>query len=250
MDNLKEETEILKELTLKEGDTWRVFKILSEFINGFDNLYHIVPAITFFGSARFDEDNFYYKKAYELSYKLGKGGYNIITGGGPGIMEAANRGAKDSGVISVGLNIKLPKEQKPNKYQTLSMSFEYFFVRKVMLIRYSMAYLIFPGGFGTLDELSEALTLIQTNKSPRFPIILFGKEFWSGLVDFYKNTCIKNGTIDEKDLSLIHITDSIDEAISIIDAHLLEKIEYMEEQKEDVSKIQRYKDTAKARGLR
>lgn len=250
MDNLIEETKILKELTLKEGDTWRIFKILSEFVSGFDVLYHIGPAITFFGSARFDDNNFYYKKAYELSYKLGKGGYNIITGGGPGIMEAANRGAKDAGVISVGLNIKLPKEQKPNKYQTLSMSFEYFFVRKVMLIRYSMAYIVFPGGFGTLDELSEALTLIQTGKSPKFPVILFGKDFWSGLVEFYKNTFVKNGTIDEEDINLIHLTDDIDEAISIIDKHLLEKIKYMEEQKEDADKIQRYKDTAKLRGLK
>ncbi len=245
-----ENNNILEELRLKEGDTWRIFKILSEFVSGFDTLSHVSPAVTFFGSARFDENNHYYKKAYQLSYEFGKGGYNVITGGGPGIMEAANRGAKDAGVISVGLNIKLPKEQKPNPYQTLSMSFEYFFVRKVMLIRYSMAYLVFPGGFGTMDELSEALTLIQTKKSPKFPIILFGKEFWEGLVDFYKNTLIKNGTIDEEDLSLIHITDDIDEAISIVDKHLLEKIKLMEEQKEDVSKVERYKNTAKKRGLR
>ncbi|MGC8649866.1 MAG: LOG family protein, partial [Hydrogenobaculum sp.] len=152
--------------------------------------------------------------------------------------------------ISVGLNIKLPKEQKPNPYQTLSMSFEYFFVRKVMLIRYSIAYLVFPGGFGTMDELSEALTLIQTKKSPKFPLILFGKEFWEGLVDFYKNTLIKHGTIDEEDLSLINLTDDIDEAIAIVDKHLLEKIKLMEEQKEDISKVERYKNTAKIRGLR
>jgi len=207
---MTDNNQILEELRLKEGDTWRIFKILSEFVSGFDTLSHVSPAVTFFGSARFDENNFYYKKAYQLSYEFGKGGYNVITGGGPGIMEAANRGAKDAGVISVGLNIKLPKEQKPNPYQTLSMSFEYFFVRKVMLIRYSIAYLVFPGGFGTMDELSEALTLIQTKKSPKFPIILFGKEFWEGLVDFYKNTFIKHGTIDEEDLSLIHLTDDID----------------------------------------
>ncbi|MFP3158261.1 MAG: TIGR00730 family Rossman fold protein, partial [Hydrogenobaculum sp.] len=206
---MTDNNQILEELKLKEGDTWRIFKILSEFVSGFDTLSHVSPAVTFFGSARFDENNFYYKKAYQLSYEFGKGGYNVITGGGPGIMEAANRGAKDAGVISVGLNIKLPKEQKPNPYQTLSMSFEYFFVRKVMLIRYSIAYLVFPGGFGTMDELSEALTLIQTKKSPKFPIILFGKEFWEGLVDFYKNTFIKHGTIDEEDLSLIHLTDDI-----------------------------------------
>lgn len=243
--------QILEELRLKEGDTWRIFKILSEFVSGFDTLSHISPAVTFFGSARFDENNFYYKKAYQLSYEFGKGGYNVITGGGPGIMEAANRGAKDAGVISVGLNIKLPKEQKPNPYQTLSMSFEYFFVRKVMLIRYSIAYLVFPGGFGTMDELSEALTLIQTKKSPKFPLILFGKEFWESLVDFYKNTLIKHGTIDEEDLSLIHLTDDIDEAIAIVDKHLLEKIKLMEEQKEeDISKVERYKNTAKIRGLR
>ena len=250
MDNISEESHILEELTLKEGDTWRIFKILSEFVMGFDNLYHLSPAVTFFGSARFDENNFYYKKAYELSYKFGKGGYNIITGGGPGIMEAANRGGKDAGVISVGLNIKLPKDQKPNPYQTISMNFDYFFVRKVMLIRYSIAYLVFPGGFGTMDELSEALDLIQTNKSPKFPIILFGKSFWKGLLDFYKNTFITHGTIDEEDLSLMHITDDVDEAISIVDKHLLEKIKIMEEQKEDITKIQRYKDTAHTRGLR
>jgi len=246
-----ETNDILEELRLKEGDTWRIFKILSEFVGGFDTLSHISPAVTFFGSARFDENNFYYKKAYQLSYEFGKGGYNVITGGGPGIMEAANRGAKDAGVTSVGLNIKLPKEQKPNPYQTLSMSFEYFFVRKVMLIRYSIAYLVFPGGFGTMDELSEALTLIQTKKSPRFPLILFGKSFWEGLVDFYKNTLIKHGTIDEEDLSLINLTDDIDEAISIVDKHLLEKkIKLMEEQKEDVSKVERYKNTARIRGLK
>ncbi|AEF19466.1 MULTISPECIES: TIGR00730 family Rossman fold protein [unclassified Hydrogenobaculum] len=247
---MTDNNQILEELRLKEGDTWRIFKILSEFVNGFDTLSHVSPAVTFFGSARFDENNFYYKKAYQLSYEFGKGGYNVITGGGPGIMEAANRGAKDAGVISVGLNIKLPKEQKPNPYQTLSMSFEYFFVRKVMLIRYSIAYLVFPGGFGTMDELSEALTLIQTKKSPKFPIILFGKEFWEGLVDFYKNTFIKHGTIDEEDLSLIHLTDDIDEAIAIVDKHLLEKIKLMEEQKEDISKVERYKNTARIRGLR
>ncbi len=242
--------DILQELQLKEGDTWRIFKILSEFITGFDSLSHVHPAVTFFGSARVDENNYYYKKAYELSYEFGKGGYNVITGGGPGIMEAANRGAKDAGVMSAGLNIKLPKEQKPNPYQTLSLSFEYFFVRKVMLVRYSIAYLVFPGGFGTMDELSEALNLIQTRKSPKFPLVLFGKEFWQGLVDFYKNTFIKNGTIDEEDLSFISITDDIDEAISIVDRHLLEKIKLMEEQKEDVSKIEAYKSTARIRGLR
>ncbi|ACG57775.1 conserved hypothetical protein [Hydrogenobaculum sp. Y04AAS1] len=247
---MTENNQILEELRLKEGDTWRIFKILSEFVSGFDTLSHVSPAVTFFGSARFDENNFYYKKAYQLSYEFGKGGYNVITGGGPGIMEAANRGAKDAGVISVGLNIKLPKEQKPNPYHTLSMSFEYFFVRKVMLIRYSTAYLVFPGGFGTMDELSEALTLIQTKKSPKFPLILFGKEFWEGLMDFYKNTLIKHGTIDEEDLSLVHLTDDIDEAIAIVDKHLLEKIKLMEEEKEDNSKLERYKNTARVRGLR
>ncbi len=244
MDN---EDKILEELKLKEGDTWRVFKIMSEFITGFDKLANVGPAVTFFGSARAKENDKFYQKAYTLAYLLGKGGYTIITGGGPGIMEAANRGAKDASAKSIGLNIKLPKEQIPNKYQTLSLEFEYFFVRKVMLIRYSLAYVIFPGGFGTLDELSEALTLIQTKKAPKFPIILMEKNFWNGFLDFLENSMIKNNTIDQEDLSLISITDDIEEAISIIDKHLLYRIDIMKAIND--KNLNKFTETAKKRGL-
>ncbi|RME10155.1 MAG: TIGR00730 family Rossman fold protein, partial [Aquificota bacterium] len=156
------------------------------------------------------------KKAYRTAFMLGSLGFHIVTGGGPGIMEAANRGGKDAGTLSVGLNIQIPTEQVPNPYQNLSLNFDYFFVRKVMLLRYSTAYLIFPGGFGTLDELFEALTLIQTGKSPRFPIILFGSEYWKPLLDFMKNTMVSYGTIDQGDIGLISLCDSPEEAVELI----------------------------------
>ncbi len=207
---------IIEELKIRQGDTWRVLKIMSEFVQGFDALSSIGPAITFFGSSRLGEDDYYYKMAYKTAFMLGKLGFHIVTGGGPGIMEAANRGGKDAGTISVGLNIKIPMEQVPNKYQNLSLNFDYFFVRKVMLLRYSTAYLIFPGGFGTMDELFEALTLIQTNKSPPFPIILFGREYWTKLIEFMKETMIGYGTISKEDLDFLTLCDSPEEAVETL----------------------------------
>ncbi|MEJ5339233.1 MAG: TIGR00730 family Rossman fold protein [Aquificaceae bacterium] len=211
-----EEIRLIEELKIKQGDTWRVLKIMSEFVQGFDGLSSVGPAITFFGSSRLPETDPYYKKAYRTAFMLGSLGFHIVTGGGPGIMEAANRGGKDAGTLSVGLNIQIPTEQVPNPYQNLSLNFDYFFVRKVMLLRYSTAYLIFPGGFGTLDELFEALTLIQTGKSPRFPIILFGSEYWKPLLDFMKNTMVSYGTIDQGDIGLISLCDSPEEAVELI----------------------------------
>ncbi len=225
----RESFRIIEELKLKQGDTWRVLKIMSEFVRGFDELADVGPAVTFFGSSRSKEQDKYYRLAYETAYNLGKLGYAIITGGGPGIMEAANRGAHDSGTLSVGLNIEIPKEQHPNKYQNLSLRFDYFFVRKVMLIKYSLAYVIFPGGFGTFDELFEALTLIQTGKSYRFPLILFGSEFWGSLIEYMRNVMVSFGTIDEDDVGLISLVDSPQEVIELVYERSKEKYHYLEE---------------------
>jgi len=227
--NNRDSFRIIEELKLRQGDTWRVLKIMSEFVRGFDELGKVGPAITFFGSARSREEDKYYRFAYETAYALGQLGYTIITGGGPGIMEAANRGAHDSGTTSVGLNIDIPMEQSPNRYQTLSLKFDYFFVRKVMLIKYSLAYVIFPGGFGTFDELFEALTLIQTGKSYRFPLILFGSEYWKGLLEFMEKVMAKHGTIDREDIDLMSLVDSPQEVVEIIYRRSREKIRYLEE---------------------
>ncbi|MCS6998285.1 MAG: TIGR00730 family Rossman fold protein [Aquificaceae bacterium] len=210
------ELRLIEELKIRQGDTWRVLKIMSEFVEGFDALSSVGPAITFFGSSRLTEEDHYYRMAYRTAFILGSLGFHIVTGGGPGIMEAANRGGKDAGALSVGLNIQIPTEQVPNPYQNLSLNFNYFFVRKVMLLRYSTAYLIFPGGFGTLDELFEALTLIQTNKSPPFPIILFGYDYWSKLVDFMRETMISYRTISDSDLNLISLCNTPEEVVELV----------------------------------
>ncbi len=220
---------IIEELKLRQGDTWRVLKIMSEFVKGFDELAHLGPAVTFFGSSRSKESDKYYKLAYETAFMLGSKGYTIITGGGPGIMEAANRGAYDSGAVSVGLNIEIPTEQEANKFQNISLQFDYFFVRKVMLIKYSLAYIIFPGGFGTFDELFEALTLIQTGKSHRFPVILFGSEYWQPLIDYMNNIMVKFGTIDPEDVNIMTITDEPKEVMKIIHERSKEKYKYLKE---------------------
>ncbi len=225
----RDSLKIIEELKLKQGDTWRVLKIMSEFVQGFDELVRVGPAVTFFGSARTKEDNKYYRLAYETAYVLGKLGYAIITGGGPGIMEAANRGAYDSGTLSVGLNIEIPREQHPNRYQNLSLKFDYFFVRKVMLLKYSLAYVIFPGGFGTFDELFEALTLIQTGKSHKFPLILFGSEYWKDLLDYMKRIMVRFGTIDEEDLNLMKVVDEPGQVVEIVYERSKEKYRYLEE---------------------
>ncbi len=225
----KDSLKIIEELKLRQGDTWRVLKIMSEFVQGFDDLANVGPAVTFFGSSRSKEKDKYYRLAYETAFNLGKIGYAIITGGGPGIMEAANRGAYDSGTLSVGLNIEIPREQHPNRYQNISLKFDYFFVRKVMLLKYSLAYVIFPGGFGTFDELFEALTLIQTGKSYRFPIILFGREFWEPLIEYMRNYMVRFGTIDESDLDLTSLVDTPQEVIDIIYKRSKEKYKFLEE---------------------
>jgi len=204
---------------LKGAETWRIFRIMSEFVEGFEELSNIGPAVTIFGSARFHKNHKYYKKAVEISGLLAKNGYTIITGGGPGIMEAANKGASVNTGVSVGLNIVLPKEQKPNPFQNKSLNFKYFFARKVMFVKYAMGYVCMPGGFGTLDEFFEALTLIQTHRIYPFPLILVGKEYWEGLMHWIKTTMLKEKTISKEDIDLMKLTDDPQEVLSVINAH-------------------------------
>lgn len=216
---MKNENNVINQYLIDEfkvGDTWRIFKILSEFVEGFESLAHVEPAVSIFGSARAKEDHRDYKKARQLGRMLAESGITVLTGGGPGIMEAANRGASEGGGQSVGLNIELPFEQKPNPYAKKVVTFKYFFVRKVMLVKYASAFVIFPGGFGTLDEFFEALTLIQTKKIKYFPLILVDKQYWSGLIDWIKNTMLENGFISRQDLSLIKIFDETDEIMTCI----------------------------------
>ena len=199
------------------GDSWRMFRIMGEFTEGFDSMSAInVPAVTIYGSARTPVDHPWYAITENIAAKLVKSGYGIITGGGPGIMEAANKGAYEAGGVSVGLNIALPHEQAPNPYTTVSIQFKYFFVRKVMFMKYSMAFICMPGGFGSLDELFESLTLIQTQRIKPFPIILVGSAFWSGLIDWMKEQFVANGTIGENDLDLINIIDDADEIVDFL----------------------------------
>ncbi len=197
-------------------ETWRVFRIMAEFVEGFDELSRLGPAVTIFGSARFTSDNKYYKLAERTAAEVVKAGMGVITGGGGGIMEAANKGAYEAGGRSVGLNIELPHEQKPNQYQNLSLSFRYFFARKTMFMKYAQAFIIMPGGFGTMDEFFESLTLMQTFKMTRFPVILMGTDFWGGLMDWIKAEMLSHGAISEDDLNLIAMTDDPAEAIDII----------------------------------
>ena len=198
------------------SDSWRVFRIMGEFVNGFDELATITRGVTIFGSARTGEGDEMYENARETARLLAMDGYEIITGGGPGVMEAANRGAYEAGKVSVGCNIELPFEQVPNPYQTKSLSFKYFFVRKTMFIKYSNAYIIFPGGYGTMDELFEALTLIQTRKIRNFPVVLFGSQYWRGLLAWLTSTMLNEKMISPEDLHLLHLTDSPAEAVNFI----------------------------------
>src|SRR5665647_794490 len=199
------------------GDSWRMFRIMSEFVEGFDALSAIdVPAVTIYGSARTARDNPYYKFAEELAGQLAEAGYGIITGGGPGIMEAANKGAFEAGGVSIGLNIDLPHEQAPNAFINFPLHFKYFFVRKVMFMKYSMAFICMPGGFGSLDELFESLTLIQTGSVKPFPIILVGSDFWSRLLEWIKDKFITNGTIAKDDLLLIDIMDDVESVVKYV----------------------------------
>ncbi len=204
---------------LKGDEAWRMFRILAEFTEGFDRLANLECGVSVFGSARVKPGSQYYDAAREISRRLALSDFTIITGGGPGIMEAANRGAADAGKDNVGLNIDLPFEQQPNPYQSVAMEFKYFFVRKVMFVKYSMGYVCMPGGFGTLDEVFESLTLMQTHKVFKMPIVLFGSEYWQGLVTWMENKLVSLGLVEEDDLSLFHVTDDIDEVINIMNDH-------------------------------
>jgi uncharacterized protein (TIGR00730 family) len=200
----------------KKSEPWRVFRIQSELVEGFETLNELGPAVSIFGSSRMQPGSHYYEKAVELGKKLSDSGFDIITGGGPGIMEGANRGAFKGKGKSIGLNIEIPQEQHPNTYQDITMSFRYFFIRKLMFVKYAVAFIIFPGGFGTLDELFEALTLSQTKKIGVFPIILFGKDYWNGLIDWFKSTLIEYKTISPQDIGLLSLVDDVDEVCHIL----------------------------------
>jgi hypothetical protein len=199
-------------------DTWRLFKIIAEFVEGFDTLAPVSNAITFFGSARAHDGEWEYEAARELAAKLAKEGFAVISGGGPGVMEAANRGAQDGHGLSIGLNIEIPFEQRPNRYIDKLIEFRYFFVRKVMFVKYSIAFVIFPGGFGTMDELFEALTLIQTRKIKPFPVFLLGTKYWEGLLEWIREHMVKEGKISPEDLEFLHVVDSLDEVVERIKA--------------------------------
>ena len=197
-------------------DPWRVFRIMGEFVEGFDELATLTRGVSIFGSARSKPGDADYEAAQETAALLAAEGFAVITGGGPGIMEAANRGAFEAGGLSIGCNIELPFEQRPNPYQTRSLKFKYFFVRKMMFVKYSLGFIIFPGGFGTFDELFEALTLIQTKKIRNFPVVLFGSTYWSGLLDWLKQVVQLDGKIGQHDLSMFHVTDSPQEVLEIL----------------------------------
>tara|TARA_R110001632_G_scaffold202425_5_gene325520 strand:+ start:1270 stop:1986 length:717 start_codon:yes stop_codon:yes gene_type:complete len=203
----------------KTNDSWAIFKIMGEFVNGFERMSRIGPCVSIFGSARTKSDHKYYKLATEIAEKIVNNGYGVITGGGPGIMEAGNKGAHLAGGTSVGLNIDLPFEQHDNPYidSDKSLDFDYFFVRKVMFVKYSQGFVVMPGGFGTLDELFEAITLIQTHKIQKFPIILVGTDFWSGLFEWVKSTLLDSfQNISAKDIDLIHLVDTSDEVLEVL----------------------------------
>ncbi|MEZ4810830.1 MAG: TIGR00730 family Rossman fold protein [Allomuricauda sp.] len=205
---------------IKTNDSWAIFKIMGEFVNGFEKMSAIGPCVSIFGSARVRPGQPYYDLAVRVAKRVAEAGYGIITGGGPGIMEAGNKGAHLAGGTSVGLNIELPFEQHDNPFidDDKCLDFDYFFVRKVMFVKYSQGFVVMPGGFGTLDELFEAITLIQTNKIHKFPIILVGSDFWKGLLDWVKNTMLEAGNISPKDLDLVQLVDTEEEVVQIIDA--------------------------------
>jgi uncharacterized protein (TIGR00730 family) len=206
----------LEPMPFHQTDTWRIFRVMGEMVDAVDMLAELGPAVTIFGSARVKAGEAQYEAAVTIARKLGEAGFNIITGGGPGIMEAANKGAKEAGVISVGLNIELPFEQRLNDYVDIGKEFHYFFTRKVMLLKYARALVIFPGGFGTLDETFESLTLIQAGKIKNFPVVLFDSAYWGGLVAWLNQTVLAQGKIAPADLELFTITDSAEETCDII----------------------------------
>ncbi len=216
---MDEKQYVIDALSVKES--WRVFRIMAEFVEGIETLSDINNAVTIFGSARVKPDDVYYQKTEKLAKLLVGENFNVITGGGPGIMEAANKGASEAGGKSVGLNIRLPFEQKPNPYANIHLDYKYFFVRKVMFVKYAVAYVILPGGFGTLDELFEALTLIQTKKIKSFPLILMGSEYWGGLIDWLKNTMLKEGKILPVDMDLLQIVDEPEDVVKLIKKYVI-----------------------------
>jgi hypothetical protein len=201
---------------LVSGDPWRVFRIMSEFVEGFEVLSEIGKAVSIFGSSRIKPGNKYYKLTEEVAYLLAKEGYAIITGSGPGVMEAANKGARRAGGHSVGLNIQIPSGQRPNKYVDTLLDFRYFFVRKVMFVKYAKAFVIMPGGYGTLDEFTEAINLIQTERIPKFPVVLFGREYWNGMLVWLRDTVLKDSNISREDLDIFTVVDNPREVVSVI----------------------------------
>ena len=204
---------------LMKRESWRMFQIMSEFVEGFEALAQIKPSVSIFGSARTPSQDRYYKLAEDIARLLSDSGFAVVSGGGPGIMEAANKGAYGGKSPSVGLNIQLPMEQTGNPYQDISLTFRHFFARKVMFVKYASAYVVLPGGFGTLDEFAEILTLVQTGKSRKIPIILVGSEFWKGLLDWFKSTLVEEGTISADDLDLMTVIDEPQQIVDAIFAH-------------------------------
>lgn len=206
---------------LSVSESWRLFRIMAEIVDGFEVLGEIKPAVSIFGSARVAPDDPLYAETARLAGLLCQAGYSVITGGGPGLMEAANKGAHDADGQSIGLHIHLPLEQQPNPYLTIRSDYRYFFIRKLMFVKYAMAYIAMPGGFGTLDELSEALVLIQTRRIKPFPIIFLGKDYWAGLVDWFRGTMLSRGFISEEDLELFSVMDTPEEAVTFIRRHVI-----------------------------
>ena len=215
----REEEKLLEGPRLRTEELFRLFRIMGEFLRGFRTLHFLDPCVTVFGSARFGEDHRYYAMARELGRALARQGLTVMTGGGPGIMEAANRGALEGGGRSIGCNIELPHEQEPNPYLDLFLEFRYFFVRKVMMVKYSTAFVVLPGGFGTMDEIFETATLIQTGKIEGFPLIIMGTDYWAPVLRFLEETMIPEGTIGRQDFELLHVTDSVEDAIAVIDRY-------------------------------
>ena len=202
-------------------DSWRLFKIISEFVDGFENMADVYPAVSIFGSARVRPGDEIYDRTVIIARKLAEHGFHVITGGGPGIMEAGNKGAREGGAKSVGLNIGLPLEQEPNQYSNVKVNFQYFFVRKVMFVKYAQAYIAMPGGFGTLDEIFEALTLIQTRRIKPFPVIMVGKDYWGGLLDWVRGTLLAKKYIGPDDLGLVSVMDDPDEVVHTIKRYVI-----------------------------
>ncbi len=211
---MKSKQYLLEDFT--QADTWRMFRIMAEFVEGFEAMNGVPPTVTIFGSARCKPNSRDYRQTRELAGLLAREGFAVMTGGGPGVMEAANRGASEAGGISIGVNIELPMEQRPNPYADVRLSCRYFFVRKVIFVKYATAFVIMPGGFGTLDEFFEAITLIQTRKIKPFPVILVGRDYWKGLVDWITRTLVREGKIDRSDLVIFKVTDDLPEVVGEI----------------------------------